>query len=475
MPDATTANLKEAQASAALLEMRLLEKHNRLLEEQLQVWDSVVDYRDEMEGWDPLTVNGTTGAAVGLAYKTESELTKIRSEGRQLVLLNEFAINAIENRISYVVGTGHVYKISARQGMDVAPDLLDQVRAVIDRFVAANRWHARQQEIARRLDRDGEVFLRFFEDKISGMLRVRFVEPEQVAAPPSDLTALYGLVMDDQDAEQIEAYWIQSLSTSPTWEEVPAAEVQHRKANVDLAAPRGIPTFYPVRKNLQRASKILRNMSTVAEIQAAIAMVREHLQGSQATIQQYASQMADAQVQGETKTRTYKRYPPGTILDTTAATKYTFPAAGIDIGRYVAALQAELRAVASRLVMPEFMLTSDASNANYSSTLVAEGPAVKMFERLQADTICYDLEVIDRVIGLAVAAGKLPQEVQDQVTIDADAPTVQSRDRLAEAQADQILLSTKCMSRQTMAARHNLDYSQERKLIDQETDREMEY
>ena len=40
--------------------------------------------------------------------------------------------------------------------------------------------------------------------------------------------------------------------------------------------------------------------------------------------------------------------------------------------------------------MPEFMFTSDASNANYSSTLVAEGPAVKMFERLQASMIEQD-------------------------------------------------------------------------------------
>ena len=49
-----------------------------------------------------------------------------------------------------------------------------------------------------------------------------------------------------------------------------------------------------------------------------------------------------------------------------AGTEYEFPAAGIDAGRYVTVLQAELRAIASRLVMPEFMLTSDASNANYS-------------------------------------------------------------------------------------------------------------
>jgi hypothetical protein len=62
---------------------------------------------------------------------------------------------------------------------------------------------------------------------------------------------------------------------------------------------------------------------------------------------------------------------PGTILDVLGDTDYQFPASGLDAGRYVTVLQAELRAIASRLVMPEFMLTSDASNANYSSTMVA--------------------------------------------------------------------------------------------------------
>ena len=44
--------------------------------------------------------------------------------------------------------------------------------------------------------------------------------------------------------------------------------------------------------------------------------------------------------------------------------------------------------------MPEFMLTSDASNANYSSTMVAEGPAVKMFDRLQHEMLGDDIELL---------------------------------------------------------------------------------
>ena len=45
-----------------------------------------------------------------------------------------------------------------------------------------NHWQQRQQEIVRRVDRDGEAFLRFFVDR-AGITRVRFIEPDQVATP----------------------------------------------------------------------------------------------------------------------------------------------------------------------------------------------------------------------------------------------------------------------------------------------------
>ena len=134
----------------------------------------------------------------------------------------------------------------------------------------------------------------------------------------------------------------------------------------------------------------------------------------------------------------------------------------------MAVLQAELRAIAARLVMPEFMLTSDASNANYSSTMVAEGPAVKMFDRLQHDMIEDDLELLCRVVGRAVEAGRLPADALEAVDIRAIAPTLAVRDRLRDAQADQILVRNGAMSAATMAMRHGLDPSQERQFTDLE-------
>jgi hypothetical protein len=113
------------------------------------------------------------------------------------------------------------------------------------------------------------------------------------------------------------------------------------------------------------------------------------------------------------------------------------------------------------------MLTSDASNANYSSTMVAEGPAVKMFDRLQHEMLGDDLELLGCVVRHAVESGRLPAESLTAVEIRGIPPTLAVRDRLKDAQADQILVRNGAMSVQTMAMRNGLDPSQEQRLIQQ--------
>src|SRR3990172_2942134 len=111
--------------------------------------------------------------------------------------------------------------------------------------------------------------------------------------------------------------------------------------------------------------------------------------------------------------------------------------------------------------MPEFMFTSDASNANYSSTMVAEGPAVKMFERLQATLIEQDHQVLWRVVQNAVAAGKLPANVGKLVDIRIVPPSLHVRDQLREAQVDRIAYAHGVLSAQTWSQHLGLDYDQE--------------
>jgi capsid protein len=462
--DTVTADDKESYPQN---NVRLKNLERRLLEAFDEMWDSFVDPTDalyDVDGTRWNTLGGTTsqGATSAIPFLDEQQLAEIRSQCRALAACNEFAINGHENRVSYIVGSGHVYLAAAAKGRTAPESLVGGVQAVIDEFLRLNHWHKRQQEIVRRKDRDGECFLRFFA-AADGTTQVRVVEPDQIATPTDragDGSASFGVHTDAADVETVLGYWIDGR-----W--IDADEIQHRKANVDGNVKRGLPLFYPVRKNLRRAEKLLRNMSVVSEIQSAIAIIRKHAAATSAGLEQFVAGQADLSATSQATGRTshYRRFAPGTILDALSGTEYEFPAAGIDAGRYVTVLQAELRAIASRLVMPEFMLSSDASNANYSSTMVAEGPAVKMFERLQHEMLEDDLDVMRRVVLHAVEAGRLPPEAITDVDIRGTAPTLAVRDRLKDAQADQILVRNCAMSVSTMAMRHGLDPEHERQMI----------
>ncbi len=423
------------------------------------LWNSMVDptepfHDDGDRPWIQLDARGRNAGTI----TTPMELDEIRGRCRHLAATNEFAINGHENRISYIVGTGHQYRVIPIELDEYGKTLARQVQELIESFIETNRWHARQQEIVRRKDRDGEAFLRLFFAP-EGTTHIRFVEPDQVVTPEtkkSDPAASFGILTEPDDVETALGYFIDGRL-------IDAREIQHRKANVDANVKRGTPLFFPVWKNLARAEKLLRNMSVVSEIQSAIAIIRKHGARSRSTVQQYVQNGADTTATNTATGQTshYKRYAPGTILDAAAGTDYEFPTMGLDASRYVIVLQAELRAIASRLVMPEFMLTSDASGANYSSSMIAEGPAVKMFGRLQQDMIEDDLKLLRKVIGHAVGTGRLPIDALKSIRIQAVPPVLTVRDRYKDAKADEVLVKNGAMSVATMAMRHSLDPAQE--------------
>lgn len=399
-------------------------------------------------------------------FDSEEGLTDVRNKCRDLALRNEFAINGHENRINYLIGSGHAYTAVAKEGAEPGDDAIRRVQDILDEFVKVNRWGARQQEIVRRRDRDGEVFLRLFPSD-DGIPRVRFIEPDQVYRPRSmakETNATFGIVTEPNDVETVVSYLVDG-------QVVDASEVQHRKLGVDNNVKRGIPLFYPVHKNLGRAERLLRNMTAVAEIQAAIAFIRKHAAGTSATIANMVTGNADQTVTNNNlnnATSYHRHYAPGTILDASQGTDFEFPSSGVNPAVYVAVLQAELRAIASRLVMPEFMLTSDASNANYASTMVSEGPAVKQFSRLQWGLVEDDLEIMESVLDGAVVSGRLDQSTRDAVEIDVEPPRLEVRNRKEEIEGDATLVREKVMSRHTCAIRHDLDPDREKKLIENE-------
>ena len=78
------------------------------------------------------------GAAGVAAFTNEQQLREIRDQCRALAVANEFAINGHENRISYIVGSGHSYRATARPEHPDADRLVREVQAVLDEFLRTN-------------------------------------------------------------------------------------------------------------------------------------------------------------------------------------------------------------------------------------------------------------------------------------------------------------------------------------------------
>jgi hypothetical protein len=442
---------------------------DRDLRESLAQLDKYADPYERYRGpdgsiWMPVNESrGKQTVANWQPFRTDGELDLVRDESRWFAINSEWAINLLENFVSYTVGTGHTYSVSARPGRKAAviEDHKQAAQRLIDDFVERNDWHDRQQEKSVRYDRDGEYFLRLFR-RGDGFV-VRFVEPEQVRTPSGKGEAdriRLGVQHAQDDVETIEGYYVDEKP-------VLAETVQHVKANVDRTAPRGLPTLYPIRDNLRRAQKLLRNISVASAIQTAIAMVRKHAPGTTSTgVQRLLDQTTETFTKlnssGQRTTGRKQTYPEGTILDAPGGMSYEFPAAGINVANYTEALAAELRACASRCNMPEYMVTADASNANYASTLVAEGPAVKSFERRQAKFAAADKIVLWQELRYQAQLGKIDPAVLDLIEIVATPPKVVSRDYAAEMSANSMLVQAGVMSKKTAAEKAGLDSQHEK-------------
>jgi hypothetical protein len=483
----------------ATLAMRQALNRLRLAEDYCDMFDQLVDMSDIANFGDGINHAGTPlpgrltdpgtaysraliyPGATAFAYINEIELRQIRARTRVFGQTNPYAIGAARNRMAYTVGSGHTYKVLPRDPHGADEQVLGDCRKVLDDFRKRNKWSKRQKETIRRLDRDGERFLRLFVDEEAGELNVRFVEPLEIQNPP-DKTAADGVYfgiafqcvqrggLPVYDVETPLSYFLVNIGTLGESiglrETVPAEQVQHLKANVDMTWPRGLPTWYALQGHLTDAVKTLKATGKIVEFRARIGMIRRHINATKESLRMMIDDKPGDNAPPRPHIRTAGQYPYASILDTSDATEYQFPSGTVPVDSNVAAIQAELRACAAALAMPEYMLSGDASNANFSSTMVAEGPAVKTFEEMQADMIEADIEIMERQLQIAAKAGLIartsPDDILEKVKVEAEPPIIKSENRLQEAQADQILLLAGVMSRETMAARHGLVYADQR-------------
>lgn len=410
------------------------------------------------------------------AYIYEQQLRIYRDRSRKLCQENEYAICATENRKNYAVGAeGFAYKAMAAnpgraEGLD---QLLARTQWVIDHWCEHNDMAEYAKDVMLRLDKDGEAFTRYF-PQASGIVSVRTVEAEHVKAPSSDYGPHYsfGIQTDAEDIETREGYWIVEDPSASGWipSFVPAEEVCHIKINTPRSAKRGLPTFYPCEQLLRIASDLLVGVAKNANHRAKIAMVRTVTGALADAAQSMLDELRDVQVQDPNTGNAInvESFNWGTILTQPDSVKTEFPNANFESGNFDVALTMILRAVAARLIMPEWMLTANAQNSNYSSSMIAEAPSTKAFEDLQemllrrfgANRTRTRESMIWYQIRHAVNVGLLPPETLTLVKIECKGPSLVVRDKSGEAQQNTAYYQMRAKSKRLIQMENNWDPEQ---------------
>lgn len=441
---------------------------DRELTESMQDVQSVFGILDEMydpatgERWMPLLSGGTTPyGEQATVFATEQGQTLMRVMCRYLADENEFAINALENRVNYIVGTGMAMRFEPRDPtIDTdAPQVkaeLKKLNALLKDELDLIDFDCKQEEIVRRSDRDGETFLRRFASYDT--VEYRYVEPAEVSsnrAPGG--RAPFGIETEPGDVTKVLHYWIDG-------QPIEAAEVYHFKANVDTNVRRGRSTLWPIRKNLHRAAKLLKGISTQAQYQASISAIRTHDVGDANTVRNFADNRANYQITEPATgaSRRLEKINAGRVIDTTSRIKWEFPSVGVGMDKLVIALQADLRGAAARLVMPEYMFTSDASNGTYASLMASDGPSYRMLARAQKRHAAFFVLIATDVVTVAQAAGRIPANTLDRYRVVAVPPDIANHDPKVDAEANQIKYNAGVLSARTWATRDGLDYDRER-------------
>ncbi len=387
---------------------------------------------------------------------TSESLDEIRKKSRDLAIDNPHMRGILRNFVKYIIGKGMDFR-----PMTQSKQQQTNAKEAWKVFCKANKWGRREREVVKRGFRDGEIFIRFF--STSDMLDVRFVDPELIADPDNQIK--YGIKTDPNDVETAISYCVKDSINSRNSTTVDASEIVHVKMDVDLNVMRGIPYLYSLHNRLRQYDTWLHDRIVLNKIRASIALLRQHSGSSPSDIHAFAESKKTDQIRDPKTSRTIRRQRirGGTILDAPKGVDYKFLTPNVDARDVAQDGRSILLSIAAGSGQAEYMVTADASNSNYASTMVSEAPPVKDFEDWQLFFIEVFEEVWERAMtwfathrtGIRITK----KAIKDGVHIEP--PRLVSRDRLDEIKGNDILLNQRVMSPQTAAQREGLDFEQE--------------
>ncbi len=423
-----------------------------------------------------------------LLFNSEMDLARIRGFARNLVNEVAPAIAVLRNLVNYVIGTSWQYGAEPIEKSSSSDPLVAAVDVFIQDWLKFNRWVGkRDREAYRRTVRDGEA-LPVLSSVGDGMTSVRFNEPSWITEPArvrdldewlhdklnlSDvpLSWSFGVVTPASDVETVLGYHIVRDSIGNDWDFIPASRAVHMKAVTDSNVKRGVSEFHPVHHLIRSGEKVFDRAATGAIFHASLVGVKNAPPGtseSQISGISRVSTRTDP-IPGGTRQLDQMKIGAATVLTMSSGLEWMHGSMGMQRTPIILlAGQASLRLAGTRWNMPEWMISGDASNNNFSSSLVAESPFVKSAESEQYAFSCDVEELLWKALKIAWAAGYFRRLDVDWETIVQTVklvitPTpIATRDPEKETDRRIKLVDTGIMSRQTAAEQEELDWDDEK-------------
>lgn len=471
-------SLRERQLALAHAMMGQAEKQAKKLTENYDQWGWLGGYEDVIdrirqpgkELYAPMsTVNDRRHGHNWPFWRTWAEHARLRASARLLCQLSPIASGALTGLRSFVLGTGFSYRTTTEVG---APSgLIGAVQNVIDEFLYTTSWCQIEREGFDRTRRDGELFL-LHEEK-DKHLHVEIIEPEQVQAPYGEAEEwTYGIETDGRQTHKPLSYNVVE-DPGEDGQIYDPEEMHHLKINVDAKVKRGLTDFcYDTHDAIRTAGRLIDNVGQGAAIQASISLIRQHETASPSQVRDFVTAASDYDRYDPIAGRQEysEGFRPGRVLDIDAGQNYVVPPFASNVGGYIEVVQGILRSVAVRWNAPEWLISSDASNTNYASSVTAESPFVKRCYAEQETYKTFFVRSIWAAIRVAAKHGRIRaygrkwswEEIRQVLDVQVEAPHVETRDTARESSTNKTYIDAGVKSIQTTQQELGLDSERER-------------
>jgi len=427
------------------LDVRVLESKLKLLEALPNV---PIDKSEP--GW-------TVVSSAGSSSRKEDEFTAydletLQKEALKFYYQNPIARQIIRIYVSYTFGKDVQFR-SIEEDEEKNKELM----SLWKKWREENFSSAKLKEMGIRCFRDGESFIRIFKKGEAGEFKLRFISPENISNPSGQIS--WGIETDPNDVETPLFYYY--VLNGVLKEKIPADEIIHIKINVDSDVKRGRSVLEPIMKWNKKYEQWLDDRIILNKIRNSVALIKHIGQTSAVSTIVDNQKTNSGGITGK-----QDMFKPGSVFTATDNVKYEMLAPNVEARDTAVDGRNILLYIAAGVGLAEFIMTMDASNANYSSTMIAQNPTIMMFTDYREFFSTYLKKIFKTFVTNLIEDGLIDEDISTDCEITY--PTIIIEDVLKEVQALEVLMNNGAVSRQTACEKAGYVWNDEQARIENE-------